>query len=272
MAENIFPDLKNEPLIKAMDAIKANEIPETQQAFVKAAVDAKYFAPVDVLDADGKLIEGSGKMEIPQGAKFNFKLIANSKGEQYFPLFTDISEFQKWSKTEQVRTIVVTFPQMANLVDKRSDVTKGFVINPMTQNLIFPKELLDNMLKHAQEQAAKAKAQQAEKAGEAQKLTFMFGKPVNIPDSVINSLKKTLAKNKEVKSAYFVMMKQGVQEHYMFSLDIEADDERARKIADSFLASAKLFLTKFPIVIAALDSELGKNAPQVDEPFYTREN
>ncbi len=272
MAENIFPDLKNETLIEAMNAIKANETSETQQAFVKAAVESKYFAPVDVMDSEGKLIEGSGKMEIPQGAKFNFKLIANSKGEQYFPLFTDIAEFQKWSKTEQVRTIVVTFPQMAGLVDKRADVTKGFVINPMSQNLVFPKELLDSMFKFAQEKIAKAKAEQAEKAAEGQKITFMFGKPVNIPDSVIASLKKSLKKFAEVKTAYFVMMKQGVQEHYMFTLDIDADEERSRKIADSFMASAKLFLTKFPIVITALGSELGQNAPKVGEPFYTKED
>lgn len=273
MAENIFPNLENEALVATMNALRENENPETQNAFLQAAVKAKYFAPVDVI-ADGKPLEGSGKMEIPKDAKFNFKLVTNNKGEQYFPLFTDINEFQKWNKSEQIKAIVVVFPQMASLVEKKSDVANGFVINPMTQNLIFTKELLDSILKHAQQQVAKAQAAQAAQntaAGEPQKVTFMFGKPINIPDSVMASLKKNVAKNKEVNSAYFIMMKQGVQEHYMFVLDIDAEEERCKKIADSLCQTAKLFLTKFPVVVASLKSELGANAPKVTEPFYTKE-
>ncbi|MBQ8612750.1 MAG: enhanced serine sensitivity protein SseB C-terminal domain-containing protein [Ruminiclostridium sp.] len=271
MAENIFPNLENEALVAAMNAIRESETPETQSAFVQEAVKAKYFAPVDVLDENGTPLEGTGKMEIPKNAKFNFKLVTNNKGEQYFPLFTDINEFQKWNKSEQIKAIVVVFPQMASLVSKKADVTNGFVINPMTQNLIFTKELLDNILKHAQQAAAKAQAVQNSEGGEPQKLTYMFGKPVNIPDSVMNSIKKNVAKNPEVNSAYFIMMKQGEQEHYMFVLDIDADEEKCKKIADSLCQTAKLFLTKFPVVVASLKSTLGASAPKVTEPFYTKE-
>ena len=79
MAENIFPDLKNEELVAAMDAIKQNENKETQAAFVSAAVKSRYFAPVDVLNADGTPLTGNGKMEIPKDAKFNFKLSYSAK-------------------------------------------------------------------------------------------------------------------------------------------------------------------------------------------------
>ena len=272
MDENIFPNLENDALVAAMNALRENETPETQGAFINAAVKARYFAPVDVMDGDGNALTGSGKMEVPQGAKFNFKLIINSKGEKFFPLFTDIAEFQKWSGDAQIKTLVVVFPQMASLVNKRADAVKGFVLNPMSQNLIFPKELLDNMLKHAQEQVAKAQAAQTTQNSEApqQQVTYYFGKTVNIPDSVVASLKKTIAKNPEVNSAYLIMMKQGTQEHYMFVLDIEADAEKSKKIADTICSTAKLFLTKFPIVACPLNSEIGANAPKVDEPFYTK--
>lgn len=271
MAENIFPDLENGNLVAAMNALKEKETPETQNAFLTEAVKAKYFAPVDVLDADGKPIEGSGKMEVPKDAKFNFKLLINSKGEQYFPLFTDIDEFKKWSKDQQIRTLVVVFPQMAGLVNKRADVVKGFVLNPMSQNLIFPKELLDSIFKYAQQQVAKA---QAEQNGEQpQQVTYYFGKTVNIPDSVIASLRKTMAKNKEINGAYLVMMKQNNQEYYLFVLDLDegcTDAERIKKIADNVTSTAKLFLTKHPIIACSLKSEIGSNAPKVDEPFYTK--
>ena len=59
MEENksIFPDLKNEALVETMNALKKNENPQTQGAFVAAAVKANYFAPVDVLDGDGNPLE-----------------------------------------------------------------------------------------------------------------------------------------------------------------------------------------------------------------------
>jgi len=268
MAENIFPNLENEKLAETMKALRENENPDTQNAFLSEAVKARYFSPVDVLDGEGNPLKGTGKMAVPKDAKFNFKLLKNKNDEQYFPLFTDISEYQKWSKDEQVKTIVVTFPQMAQLVNKKADEIKGFVINPMGDNLIFPKTLLDDIFKHAQKKAAEAAKANAP---EQKQVQLMFGKPLNIPDSVIGSLKKNLAKNSEVNSAYFIMMKQEEREHYLFVLDIDADEEKSKKIADSFCASAKLFLSKFPIIAVPLKSPIGEAAPKVTEPFYTKE-
>lgn len=272
MAENIFPDLKNETLVKAMEALKANETLETQNAFIKAAIPAKYFVPVDIVNADGSVIEGSGKVKVPEDAKFNFKLIVNNNGDQFFPLFTDMDEFRKWNKSEKIKAIVATFPQMAGLVSSKTDVAKGFVINPMSQNLIFTKEILDSILNTIKEQAAKnPQAVGNAPTPDAQKVTVMFGKPINIPDSVMNSITKTVSKQKEVKTAYFLMMKQDEKEHYLFILDIEADAEKSKKIADSICSSVRLFLTKFPVLIAPLKGPLGENAPKITEPFYTRD-
>ena len=270
MAENIFPDLKNDELVAAMNAIRENESKETQNAFVAAALKAKYFAPVDIINSDGTPLEGNGKMEIPKDAKFNFKLIANSKGEQFFPLFTDIQEFQKWNKSEKIKTIVVVFPQMANLVSQKSDATKGLVINPMSQNLIFTKEILDNILKTINENLQK-QGKTAPADAEGQKtITLHFGKPVNIPDSVIATLSKNLAKHPEVNKAYFLMMKQEENEHYLFALDIDAEPEKCKKIADSLCATARLFLSKFPVIAASTKSPYGQNADKVTEPFYVK--
>lgn len=270
MAENIFPDLKNEELVAAMEAIKQNENKETQTAFVSAAVKSRYFSPVDVINADGTPLAGNGKMEIPKDAKFNFKLVTNSKGEQFFPVFTDITEFQKWNKNEKINTIVVVFPQMADLVSKKPE-TQGIVINPMSQNLIFTREILDAMLNNIKENMQKAQAAQAVEKGEEKKITLYFGKPSNIPDSVIAALTKNLAKSPEVNKAYFVMMKQGEQEHYLFALDIEAEPEKCKKIADSLCATARLFLTKFPVIAVPVNSPYGQNVDKVTEPFYVKE-
>lgn len=268
MEENksIFPDLKNEELVKAMNALKQNENAQTQGAFVAAAVKASYFAPVDVLDKDGTPIEGDGKMEVPKDAKFSFKLLKNTEGQSFFPIFTDIGEYQKWNKDEKIKTIVVNFPQMASLTMKKADVATGIVINPLSQNLIFTRDLITNLLTHLQKQ----QAERAESEQGKNEVKFFFGKPSNIPDSVIESFRKTLSRIPEINSVYFVMMKQNEQEHYMFIFDTELSPEEEKKAADKFCASAKLVLTKFPVVAASLKSPVGEHAPKITEPFYKK--
>lgn len=263
--ENIFPDLKNESLVAAMNAIKENETPETQTAFVTAALQASYFAPVDILDASGVPIEGTGKMQIPGDAKFNFRLIKNTENEQFFPLFTDIPEFQRWNKEEQIKTIVVTFPQLVKLAMKKREETAGIVINPMDQNLIFKHEMLEGLFRHLEQSANQPEQPKPEP------VKIHFGKPANIPDSVLDSFRKTLAKNPDIDAVYFLMMMQNEQEHYLFVFDSKLENEKLKKIADSFCASARLFLSKFPIVSAPLRSPIGESAPKVTEPFYKKE-
>lgn len=268
-AKNIFPELHNEKLREAMLAVNKNENSETQSKLIEEALKAKFFAPVDIIDADGKLLRGNGQMQIPKDSKFNFKLIQNAEGEQYFALFTDIQEFTKWSKTENINTIVVVFPQMANLVLKRPDVLNGFVINPMTENIIFKKDALTAIVKIINETAAKMKA---EREAEGHKMAPpMFGKPDNIPDSVLESLKKTLVKRPEVNEAYFCMMKENETEYYLFTLDISAEAAQAKKIADSFVGTARLFLTKYPIIALPQQSPYGGAAKQLGEPFYKKQ-
>ncbi|MGN0617420.1 MAG: enhanced serine sensitivity protein SseB C-terminal domain-containing protein [Ruminiclostridium sp.] len=272
--ENIFPNLENSELVAAMAAFKKDPNPKAQSDLVNAALKAKYFAPVEVIDSEGNPLQGTGKMQIPKDAKFNFKLIKNSSGEEFFMLFTDINEFQKWNKNQQIKTIVVVFPQMAQLTMKRSDVVKGFVINPMNENIIFDQANLQNILDtlnrfFAQEQQ-KEKGENAPQTPEAREVKLYFGKPNNVPDSVLDSLRKHLAKRPEVKAAYFSMMKQDEQEFYLFTLDIEAENEAAKKIADSLCNTAKLFLTKFPVLAAPVNSPYGEGAKRVGEPFYVK--
>ncbi len=279
--ENIFPELGNEALVKAMEALKADENTETQRALIERVLTAKFFTPVDVIDADGNMLRGNGKISIPKDAKFNFKLIQNTKGENYFTVFTDIDEFRKWSKTAQVNTIVVVFPQIAQLAAQKSDSVHGLVINPMSQNIIFTQEaiqnLLDAMRKVAEQQRAAAEAAngQAPANGDAPaaggpQVKLMFGKPKNVPDAVLGAFRKKLAKTPEVKEAYFCMMKQGEQEYYLFTLDIDADSETSRDIGDSLCEAAKMFLTKFPIMAAPVNSPFGEGARRVGEAFYTK--
>ncbi|MBQ9483856.1 MAG: enhanced serine sensitivity protein SseB C-terminal domain-containing protein [Ruminiclostridium sp.] len=266
-AEDVFPDLGNEDLVKAMNELNKHETADTQKAMIEKVLGARFFAPVDVLDADGNILKGRGKVAIPKDARFNFKLIQNAKGEQYFTVFTDIKEFLKWSKNPKVNTIVVVFPQIAQLAKEKSDAISGFVINPMSQNIIFTQDIITNLLNAMKTVSEQAK-ERRENGGEQVKL--MFGKPQNIPEAVYGAFRKKLVKIPEVKEAYFCMLKQGDQEYYLFTLDIDADNETCRTIGTNLCDSAKLFLTKYPIMAAPVNSPFGEGAKKVDGPFYTK--
>lgn len=268
-AEEIFPDLHNEKLVAAMEALKADENPETQKVLIENVLTSKFFAPVDVLDSEGNVLKGHGKMSIPKDAKVNFKLIQNNNGQQFFAIFTDIQEFLKWSKNPQVNTIVVVFPQIAQLALKRSDVISGFVINPLTQNIIFNQDAISGIL-DSMKAVAEREKERREAAARPQEIKLMFGEPKNIPDAVYGAFRKKLEKIPEVKEAYFSMMKQNEEEFYLFTLDIDADVETCRSIGNSFCESAKLFLTKFPIMAAPVNSPYGEGAKKVGGPFYTK--
>lgn len=264
----VFPDLGNEKLVKAMEDLKANENKETQAALIEQVISAKFFAPVEVIDADGKPIQGHGRLAVPKDAKFNFKLIQNVKGEQYFTVFTDINEYLKWNKGPKVNTIIVVFPQIAQLAAQKSDSIKGFVINPMGQNIVFSQDAIANLIDAMKAVAENAKA--AREAAQQQQVKLMFGKPTNIPEAVLGAFRKKLMKTPEVNEAYFCMLKQGDQEFYLFTLDINADNETCHAIGDSLCESAKLFLTKFPIMAAPVNSPFGEGAKKVDQPFYIK--
>ena len=88
---NIFPDLKNENLVAAMQAVNKGENKETQSKLIEEAIKASYFAPADIIGEDGNVLQGDGKMKIPQNSRVSFKLIKNNNGESYFAIFTDIN-------------------------------------------------------------------------------------------------------------------------------------------------------------------------------------
>lgn len=269
--KNIFPDLKNEALVEAMRAVNKEENQQTQSKLIEEAIKGSFFTPVDILDENGNVLQGDGKVKIPDNSKVNFKLIRNSKNESYFALFTDINEFQKWNKSERVNTIVVVFPQIAQLVFKTKDVA-GFVINPMTENIIFSRDALKNILE-VMEAKMKEMQEAQQNAAEAntKKLELKFGKPNNVPDSVIDSVAKSMKKYPEIKEAYFCMMLAEGREHYVFALDIDAEAEKCEKIANSITSTAKLFLSKFQILTVPVNSPYGEGAKKVTEPFYKKE-
>ena len=269
-AAEVFPELGNEELIKAMEAIKTSENQETQKELIEKVLQAKFFAPVSVIDAEGNPLQGNGKIAIPKDAKFNFKLLQNSDGELFFGVFTDIAEFQKWNKEPRINTIVVVFPQIAQLVMQKDHNVKGFVINPMTQNIIFTQDIISNILDAMKKVSEQNAAQQGHPEG-GQTVKLMFGKADKVPEAVIEAIKKKLAKTPEVKEAYFCMMRQGDRDHYMFALDIDADNEKCRDIGNSVCNAAKMFLTKYPVMAAPVKSPFGEGARKVGGPFYVKE-
>ena len=59
-----------------------------------------------------------------------------------------------------------------------------------------------------------------------------------------------------------------VELNYDFVLDIDADADESKKIADSLCATARLFLSKFPVIAAPLKSVYGQNADKLRSDLH----
>ena len=183
------------------------------------------------------------------------------------------NEFAKISGSEKLNTIVVVFPQIAQLSQRRADTVNGFVINTMSQNIIFTQDAINNLLEsmkkvseQMQQQAQQNGAQRPDKV-EVQVQLFP---PDNIPASVLKALDRKLTKTPEVKSAYFCLMRQEGTDFYLFVIDVDCDAAKAQNIGESLCESAKMFLTKYQIVAAPFRSPFGEAVQKVTKPFYVK--
>ena len=89
-----------------------------------------------------------GKAMLPKGTKITFYTLQNREGERFFPLFTDREELDRWEMNGNARprTVLVTFDDLMPVL-KANAAFEGVVINPMTDNLLLLKSVIDDWTK-----------------------------------------------------------------------------------------------------------------------------
>ena len=137
----------NPKLIEAINAMRENFTPDTQNATINAALRSTFYVPAIIEKKKEIVANANNEVKFEEKPKARFLLIRKQNGETdetYFPAFTDADELAKFKSNEPYQRVKMKFGDLAMLVEQVNTI-KGFVINPMSHNLPFTRDMLEGI-------------------------------------------------------------------------------------------------------------------------------
>ncbi|MGN0594635.1 MAG: SseB family protein [Hominimerdicola sp.] len=148
----------NEELVAAIEAMRKDFKPETQNKVINLALRATFIVPA-LIETNTELVaDESNHVQFQDKQKAKFIIVNHKERGSFFPVFTDPEEAAKLKTEQPHQTFAMKFADIATLTEKTPSVN-GFVINPFHQNLPFTKEMLESI----KQTLIKAKKAQEEK-------------------------------------------------------------------------------------------------------------
>jgi len=135
--------IRNDQLLEAIHAVQKDPSTKNIVGMFNAVVNAEMLAPVS-LDKDPTMEKDDVFLE--KDTTISFELIKAANGDLYYPVFTHGEELKKCSKEQDQHTMKVTFEDLANMIIHQGRVVKGFVINPMGENICFTADMIEGMI------------------------------------------------------------------------------------------------------------------------------
>lgn len=161
----------NPKLIEAIEAMRADFKPETQNATINAALRSTFYVPAIIEKKKEIVANENNEVKFEEKPKARFLLIKKNgdDGQTFFPAFTDADELAKFKANEPYQRVKMKFGDLAMLVEQVTTIS-GFVINPMSHNLPFTREMLEGikqvLIKRRNEQQKQTEAASGESAAE----------------------------------------------------------------------------------------------------------
>jgi hypothetical protein len=135
--------IRNDELLEIIHTVQKDPSTDNIVKMFNAVVAAELLAPI-TLDKDPTMDEKEVYLE--KDTTISFELIKAANGDLYYPVFTHGEELKKCSEEQDQHTIKVTFEDLANMIIHQGKVVKGFVINPMGENICFTADMIEGMI------------------------------------------------------------------------------------------------------------------------------
>ncbi len=137
--------VSNPMLMGCIQLLKAEDSQEHRNMFAEELLRSSFLAPAIMEPAPMK--DADGKLAIVQGSKIQFPMLMTQDGKRYFMGFTDAVEYRKWvEKNEDLPYFALQFDDYIRLLQPDAQGNEspmlGFVVNPMGDNVIVPKEMV----------------------------------------------------------------------------------------------------------------------------------
>lgn len=137
--------IKNETLLQSIKQAKTEANEENTVKMLNEVVRAKLLAPISL--EKPPTIGEDGQVVLQKDDVVSFEMIKANNGDLYYPVFTDGAEMKKCSTEKDQHSLIVNFHDLARMVLDQEKMVRGFVIDPMGENICFTAEMIKGMLK-----------------------------------------------------------------------------------------------------------------------------
>ncbi|MDD3139991.1 MAG: enhanced serine sensitivity protein SseB [Lachnospiraceae bacterium] len=245
---DINKPITNPKLLNAIIEMKKDN--NKEQFFINELFKAKFLCPARV-EMKNSAKGDRGQITVGEGSAISLTSIDDQQGKHFLMAFTDWEEIRKWNKEVNIQTIVLTCEDYQQILTKDDSPYAGFVVNPYGANIMFNKEILENI--HSNEMVVQAGN------------SVMIGEPKDYPKDMAEKLKKTFVNIEDIKSAYLLWMARNSETSYLLVLDANGNEQKlfpvVGEICQSFLKGNFLDMVPF-------SSGFGQSAVKNQTPFY----
>lgn len=137
--------IRNDSLLESIARAKEDASQENTVKMLNEVVRARLLAPV-TLDRDPVMDSQQQEIVLEKDTTISFELIKAANGDLYYPVFTHGEELRKCSGEQNQQSMIVNFGDLANMILQQGKTVRGFVINPMGENICFTSEMIEIML------------------------------------------------------------------------------------------------------------------------------
>ena len=252
--------IENPALDKAMEDMKKDRTPQNESAFVNAMKTAHFFVPANIKKVQQANANADGTVELTEQPQISFILFNNQEEKKYFPLFTNVDEYRKWSENDQHQLAGVSFKDICQILRKNNnpDVV-GAVINPFGHNILVPSETLYRI-------------QSTEAIAPGTKI--QIGTLKEEPTPLLDGVRPYLESQPAISKVYLRVMKRDDKEqpNFLFVVDVPPtlNETELKSIFDGLAEAAKPNMRNVELAIVPLHSKFGTEAIKGAEPFYEK--
>lgn len=231
-----LPPIENPELKKAIADLKEGSTPEKQKALMVNVGKAQLLSPCDfAMDIQP---DENGEVKNIHPNQIKFYLINTKDGKTFFPVFTDIQEARKMNLKpdgKEPKYVVRKIADFDKLLIDPNNKANGVVINPGSDNIVFPKQLIGVLSGRVKPQVTPQK-------------TVVGGSPINVvysepavyPTKMVNDIHDYCITEPSISRVWLKQKTAAGQISFLLAVEMEKQDQAIlNKLIEVSIPNAK---------------------------------
>lgn len=259
-----LPPIQNPELKEAIASLKQGNSPENQTKLINAMKKAQLLGPCDFAmdlkpSADGKIHEARPN-------QIKFYLINTRDGKTFFPVFTDIDETKKIKikKDGEPKYVVRKAADYDKFLQDPANKAMGIVINPGSDNIVFPKNLIGVLSGRIKGNAKPA----AKTIPGGSPVNVIYSEPAVYPTRMVNAVHDHCMNVPSVSRVWIKQKTAAGQASFLLVVEIDQEDQA---VLNGILEAAIPEAKDIPVEVIYYNEAVEKNIIKGAFALYDRE-